>query len=244
MRTCIIGDVHGCVDEFRQLYELFDPKPGDRVIQVGDLMDRGPDPVGCVRFAISMGIEVTASNHDDKHARWRKHRANNPGKKNPVNLKEKDIEDNLQLSDQEIQWMASAPLMIRALSNVVVVHAGLEPAYSLSQQGTHVKIVRYVDSKGKFVGYRGGNIFEQPEGTRAWSEVWNGPESVVYGHHIHSFETPRMDRFDGGFCLGIDTGCVYGGRLTAAVFEDGCQEPEFLQVSPSKVHYEAFPVKP
>ena len=61
-----------------------------------------------------------------------------------------------------------------------------------------------------------------PPGARPWAEVWPGPESIVYGHMVHGLEEPRIDRpVEGVTCAGIDTGCCFGGRLTAYVIETG-----------------------
>lgn len=239
-RTIVIGDVHGCLEEFQELARLvgYEPKV-DRLVQLGDLMDRGPDPVGCVRFARESGIEVVRGNHEDKHLRWRKHEKTRGAKKNPVQgIYGVRAEQNLALSDEDIQWLTSAPLMLELGNGLVAVHAGLEPAFPLSKQSSAVSRIRFVDTAGEMVGFTAGSI-EQPPGTSFWSSRWAGPESVVYGHAIYSLTEPRIDRFDGGACYGIDTGCVYGGSLCAAIFTDGCKEPEFTMVRAKQVYYES-----
>ena len=62
---------------------------------------------------------------------------------------------------------------------------------------------------------------------RRWAEAWTGPDSVVYGHFPHDLGAPRRDEPRPGVaCVGIDTGCVYGGALTALVLPAG----EIVQV--------------
>lgn len=237
-RTIIVGDVHGCLEEFQDLLDLVSYEQGtDRLIQVGDLMDRGPDPAGCVHFARQQGVELVRGNHEDKHCRWRKHEATRGAKKNPVQgINGVRAEQNLQLSDEDMQWLASRPMMVEVNQSLIVVHAGLEPAFSLAGQSSAVMRVRYVDADGEMVGIDPVTK-QQPEGSRYWAPLWRGPQSVVYGHAVHSLDTPRVDRFEGGACYGIDTGCVYGGHLTALVVVDG-QEPEFAQVKARQVYYE------
>lgn len=232
MRNILIGDVHGCLDEFRELLRLVSYKQGsDRLIQVGDLLDRGPDPVGCVRFAREVGAELVLGNHEEKHLRFRKHeeaRARS-GKKNPI--KGFDAEKSAQnaaLSEDDLAYLAAAPLVLRVNESLVAVHAGLEPAFPVASQSSAVVRVRYVDSAGEMVGFAQGSL-EQPEGTDYWASRWRGPESVVYGHAVHSLSDPRVDRFEGGACYGIDTGCVFGGRLSAFVLAGGAVEVAQVQ---------------
>ena len=75
MRTLVIGDVHGCLDELRALLVRcsFDGA-SDRLVLLGDLLDRGPDPVGCVQFARELGAESVVGNHEETHLRFRSHR--------------------------------------------------------------------------------------------------------------------------------------------------------------------------
>jgi hypothetical protein len=70
------------------------------------------------------------------------------------------------------------------------------------------------------VGFKDGSL-DQPSNTVYWTEQWKGPESVIYGHAVHSMTEPRIDRFDGGACYGIDTGCAFGGSLCAMVLAPG-----------------------
>lgn len=238
MRTIVVGDVHGCLDEFRELLKLLSfSRERDRLISVGDLVDRGPDPVGCVRLARELQALCLMGNHEEKHIRWRKHEAVRvtTGKKNPMKFSEEKIAWNEAFSEDDIQWMSKMLLTLDLENGFVVTHAGLEPAYSFQNQGKAVIRVRYVDEKNKFVRYTDGTM-DQPEGTAYWAERWQGPESVIYGHARHSHVAPRMDIFPGGRCFGIDTGCAFGGRLTAVVLVPG-KDPEFAQVKAHKKYY-------
>lgn len=238
-RIIAIGDVHGCIEEFQELLKLVSYRPGvDTVVQVGDLMDRGPDPVGCVRYARENKFKVVRGNHEDKHVRWRKHESARGQKKNPVQgINGIRAEQNLALSDEDIRWLNALPLKVEIRKGLIAVHAGLEPAFPLAQQSSAVSRVRYVNEAGLMVSSKN---FDKPEGAFLWSTRWRGPESVVYGHAVHSLVTPRIDRFDGvGACYGIDTGCVYGGSLSALLALPG-GAIEFAQVRAKAVYYEGF----
>jgi len=240
MRTIVVGDVHGCLDEFRELLNLLSfSEESDRLVQVGDLMDRGPDPIECVRYARKIGAVVIMGNHEEKHVRWRRHEVKRilTGKKNPMKpFSLKRAAQNADLTEEEIEWMSKLPLTYKLESGFVVVHGGLEPAFSVDGQSDAVLRVRYVDEEGKKVGYARGSM-KQPENTVYWAEKWGGPESIIYGHARHSL-TPRVDKFEEGCCYGIDTGCVFGGRLTAMILtSDG--DPEFVQVHARKAYFDS-----
>lgn len=241
MRSIVIGDIHGCLAEFQELLDLVRYRQGeDRLILVGDLMDRGPDPVGCVRLARELGAEVVLGNHEESHIRWRKHEAARltTGKKNPMKAYNPlRAQQSAALSEQDVQWFQELPTLMEIAPNLLVCHAGLEPAFSANQQTSAVIRVRYVDAAGEMVSFEEGSL-DQPPNTAYWAARWPGPESVIYGHAVHSLQTPRVDRFDGGACYGIDTGCSFGGRLTCALVIDG-QVQEFAQVQAREEYYTA-----
>ena len=74
-RTIVVGDVHGCLEELDELLSRLEVGPSDRLVLAGDLMDRGPDPVGVVRRARERGALAVLGNHDEKHLRFARHEA-------------------------------------------------------------------------------------------------------------------------------------------------------------------------
>lgn len=186
-RAIVIGDTHGCIDELRELIGKLLPTPSDRLVFLGDFMDRGPDPVECVRIVRELGAESVKGNHDDKHVRWRSHEQNRGLKKNPIRFTDDQAKQNVTFTDEEIAWMTALPF---------------------------------------------------------WSERWRGLEKIVYGHHIHRFLGPRIDSHEiGAFgsgviteCVGIDTGCYAGGRLTAMILRDDGSY-YFEHVNARRVYY-------
>lgn len=237
-RTIVVGDVHGCVEELHDLLEAvrYEGPARDRLIFLGDLLDRGPNPVGTVAFVRMLGVEVVLGNHEEKHLRWRKHEARrqaDPRYVNPMtNMTPEQAAQNAALSEDDVAWLAALPLTIRLDARWVLVHGGLEGDRSYAEQVTSSHLVRVRDVNPIDRTYKKRkDPAERERGMVPWSTLWPGPESVLYGHAVHSLETPRVDEpVPGVRCYGIDTGCCFGGRLTAAVFAPGASEPELVQV--------------
>jgi hypothetical protein len=229
MRTLVIGDIHGCLDELKALLEAVSYVPRvDTLVFVGDLIDRGPDPVGVVRFIRSLqsagNVLVCMGNHDEKAAKYllrleQERTQGIPNKMGPP-TPERLVEWQ-SFTPEELDWIKGLPTVIEPIPGWIAVHAGFEGDKTRDKQKPDKVVrVRWVNADtGKMVGFEGNNL-DQPEGTVHWSSFWRGPENVVYGHAVHSLKNPRVDRpVEGVECWGIDTGACYGGRLTALCLE-------------------------
>lgn len=230
-RLIFVGDIHGCIDEFNELLRKikYDPKE-DRLILLGDLLDRGPDSVAVVKKARMMNLECVMGNHDYKFMKWYR----SQGSRADVY----DTKDHYsQLSDEDIQYIANMPTYIE-LDDVIAVHAGLKPGVLLSEQKKDdMMYLRYTTSDRKFVSLRTINKMGKEEsGAIFWTQFWYGPKSVVYGHNVHSQDAPLIEeRIPGVVCYGLDTGCCFGGKLTALIWET----KEIVQVQAKKVYYQS-----
>jgi predicted phosphodiesterase len=242
-RIIVIGDIHGCLDEFDELITLLEYTSNDRLILAGDLVDRGPDSVGVVRRARELEAECVLGNHEHKHIRWNnweKKVASGEAKKNPMKFSEDKLEIYRGLNDADFAYLDSLPRIIRIDGARAVVHGGCRPNVTLEQQPKEVTMIRYVhETTGRFVGIR--SISDIPENTVYWSEVWTGPETLFYGHAVHDLVDPRLDEHDGYDCWGLDTGCVFGGRLTAAVLNTYDFSVDLVQVQAKCVYSERKP---
>jgi hypothetical protein len=221
--TVVIGDVHGCIQEFDSILNILDKMTGDkRIIVVGDLMDRGPEPVACVHRTRELGLECILGNHEEKHIRLRNqlNQSKTSAIQNPVKpMARLDRLAHESLSDSDIAWMKSLKLTLQIHNKLWVVHGGCEPRRAFdNQRPNQVLRVRYVGTDGLSVKLNPDKT--QPANTRHWAEYWRGPESIVYGHCVHDLNQVKLDKFPNGYCLGIDTGCCFGGNLTAAIFVD------------------------
>ncbi len=88
-RTILIGDLHGCLEEFRDLIDRLAVTADDRVVCLGDFLDKGPFPVECVQFARTSGFDAVLGNHEEKALRWLRHQNRaklDPEYKNPIRL--------------------------------------------------------------------------------------------------------------------------------------------------------------
>ena len=221
--TVVVGDVHGCIEELDELLKTIQYNPSQhRLIFLGDLLDRGPEPVACVRRVRELGAECIMGNHEEKHLRWHKHEKNRErtGKANPMKpMHEAEAAANAALSDQDWTWLKALPVKLHIGDNWWAVHAGCEPKYALEKQNaSQIMRVRYVNEKGTGIALNPDK--SQPEGTVYWDQQWKGPESIIYGHCVHDLKFPRINHIGLGLsCIGIDTGCCYGGHLTAALFQ-------------------------
>lgn len=248
MRTIVIGDVHGCLEELDELLDVVEYTRGkDRVVFVGDLVDRGPDSIGVVRRARELGAEVVLGNHEEKHLRWRRWErkvAAGEAEKNPMHaFNEEKLAIQAGLSEEDWDWIESWPPFLRLEHNWAVLHGGCLPNVPLEKQGKNIIRVRHIDLETK--QFKPSMPGEVPDNTRYWAELWYGPESIFYGHAVY-LSGPRhnqqrdLSRDDSKLvdCVGLDTGCVFGGKLSAAVL-NGTPEYGIVTVQAKRKYSES-----
>jgi hypothetical protein len=226
-RTIVIGDLHGCYEEALDLLDRVGPSKGDTVIFAGDLVDRGPKPRECVELA--MQHRCILGNHEEKHLQQRRRR--------PEGMHPEHVRTRSLLGDEHYAWFASLPAFISLYEHqAAVVHAGALPGIALSKQDRyhllHAQCIRPPERKSYWPS-------KAPEGFTFWANHWTGPERIIFGHTV-------VDRpFLGEHAVAIDTGCAYGGSLTAIVLPEWrlVSVPSRQPKSPAKAHprYEILP---
>jgi protein phosphatase len=238
----IIGDVHGCFDELRELmmtlgysterngggHRVVAPE-GRKAIFLGDLVDRGPKIPEVLKLVMAMVEAGTAlcvpGNHDMKLLQ---------------KLRGKDVKIAHGLADSIAQLEVEPPEFKSKVADfldglishyvldegkLVVAHAGMKE----EMQGRGSGAIRSFALFGETTGET--DEFGLPVRYN-WAADYRGKASVVYGH------TPIAEPQWLNRTVNIDTGCVFGGKLTALRYP----EKEFVSVSAHKTYYE--PAKP
>lgn len=232
-RTIVVGDVHGCLRELEELLRRVEHREGDALWFLGDLVNRGPDSAGVVRLARQLGARTVLGNHDQKHLRYRRHlqRAEaGAAREPPMQVSERFLAVHRSLAPEDLDWLGVAPRLARLPGGLVLVHGGLLPGRALDDQPLPLQL-RWLDRRsGRPVTLEEHD--EEPGESVHWSERWEGPWRVLYGHHAQ----PEIARRP--LTTGIDTGAVYGGHLTAAVLEGPAgAAPRFVQVRAERAYF-------
>lgn len=229
----IVGDVHGCFDEFEELYLLAKSKSDKEltVVMVGDMINKGPKNIEMLNYLINnKNIHCIRGNHEN----WVMSVADNHTKN--------DLPEWIsQLDQNHKEFMRNLPytFLIPKL-NLLIIHAGVVPGLPLERQTendmANIRCVKWVNDN-----FHGQTLV----GTSRWDGVpwtkcWKGPEHIYFGHDAVS--KLQLHKY----CTGLDTGCVYGGKLTGILFhlpqnfnqitkhED--IKKEFLTITPHKVY--------
>lgn len=230
----IIGDVHGCRSELETLlgrlgYEDGVHPDGRTAVFVGDLVDRGPDSPGVLRRVMGMVAAGSAlcvpGNHENKLARWLKGRnvQHTHGLAETIAQLEKEDDAFREQVRAFIDGLVSHYVLDEG--RLVVCHAGLPEKYHGRTSGRVRSHALYGETTGETDEF--GLPVRYP-----WAEDYRGRAAVVYGHT----PVPSTSWINNTICL--DTGAVFGGRMTALRWP----ERELVDVPAEKVWYE--PVKP
>jgi serine/threonine protein phosphatase 1 len=202
-RLIAVGDIHGCHNEFSDLLELLEPTGGDRLVLLGDLVNRGPNSCRVIDLARGVGAISLLGNHELRLLKFRK-----TGDRKY--MKEHDLETFDALRPEDWTYMEAMLLTFEEPDlNTVFVHGGFLPNEPWQKQPAEVVTrIQVVDSEG-----RPRKRADEPDAP-SWADLWGGPPFVVYGH------TPRPEVYRLKWSIGIDTGCVLGGHLTAYVLPE------------------------
>lgn len=215
-RLIVIGDIHGCHLEFAELLAQLALEKSDRVILLGDLVNRGPDSSKVIDLAKSVNAVSLLGNHELRLLTYRK-------TKDKDVLKEADLETLEKLRPEDWEYIEAMILThYEKEYDTVFVHGGFLPGKPWEKQpASIVTRIQVVDRDGR--PCRRSDAPDAP----AWADLWESPPFVVYGH------MPRPEIYKLKWSVGIDTACVMGGYLTAYVLP----EKRFVQVKARKEYY-------
>ena len=195
MQTLVIGDIHGCYEEFQSLLEKAGLTGGDAIVSVGDCVDRGPDtPAVLAFFQKTPNAFLIMGNHERKHVRAGRHE---------VKLAQSQKISKIQFGEtypDALAFMNTLPLYLD-LPEALVVHGYFEPGLALSQQRSTV-----------LCGTMGGDKHLRAAYDRPWYELYDGEKPLLVGHHNYlGTDQPFVYR---DRVFGLDTDCVTGRTLT------------------------------
>jgi protein phosphatase len=236
----VIGDVHGCFDELTDLlgalgYQVAadgtsaEHPQGRTAVFVGDLVDRGPATPAVLRLVMGMTAAGSArsvtGNHEAKLVRALRGR--------DVTVSHGLAQSLAQLAAEPAEFTAQATAFMDQLlghlvlddGRLVVAHAGLPEAMHGRASAAVRSFALYGDTSGETDEF--GLPVRYP-----WAQDYRGRATVAYGHT----PVPAAEWVNGTICL--DTGCVFGGRLTALRYP----EREIVSVPARRVYFE--PVRP
>lgn len=210
-RLIAYGDIHGCFDEFIELRNIINPTLEDTEVCVGDIITKGRQSVKTLRYIRDNNIMSVLGNHEDKIVRHLKH--SDSQKQNPIILDEDEQHIVNELTSEDYAYLETLPLFLR-FDGITTVHGGIQNNMNLDNLTKHDKQrllrLRYLDKNGNFISF--GN---ETRDSVFWADVYDGNQGfIVYGHQW--FKKPKINNFS----IGIDTGCVYGNKLSAVVFEE------------------------
>ena len=218
-----IGDVHGEASRLQQLHALIFERhdlmyrgQGLQIVHLGDYVDRGPDSAGVIKalMALEQRGDVACINLRGNHEAMMLSGLADATPGSRVNWLENGGDKTLAsyhargddgVPDRHLKWLKTLPLIhVEAARKLVFVHAGIDPD-------------RYPEEPEEvYMWTRTSRFFEVQNWDNPALEGW----IVVHGH------TPTEDSFPDDQAaaarrINIDTGAVFGGRLTAAIFAPG-----------------------
>ena len=212
----VIGDVHGCLDEMNELLTNAREVGDDLVIIfAGDMINKGPKSVEVIRQIRKMpNTFAVRGNHEEAVLREVR------------NLKQDtkyDIPNRYNwiqaLNEDDIDYINELPYTISVPSlKIHIVHGGIVPGRPLELQNLNdlTNMRNVIDISEPFFSDFLCASNKVIRG-QAWAKVWDGPYHVYFGHDAR--RSLQMEQF----ATGLDTGCVYGNKLTG-VFANGCKK--------------------
>ena len=240
----VVGDIHGCRSELETLLGELGyairrddaghavgavPPAGRTAVFVGDLVDRGPDTPGVLRLVMGMVAAGEAlcvpGNHENKLLRALRGRNVKVSHGLAESLEQLEAEDPTFVKDAEAFMDSLVSHLVLDGGRLVVAHAGLKEAYHGRASGRVRSFALYGDTTGETDEY--GLPVRYP-----WATEYRGRAMVLYGHT----PTATPEWVNNTLCL--DTGCVFGGALTALRYP----EREIVSVPAEQQWYE--PVRP
>lgn len=235
MREIVLTDIHGCYEELMRLLESIRFGGDDLLVGASDCLDKGPYSAKVIKFlrqASESGYcKHIRGNHEIKFLKFIKKFYKNEQQAMQLKHSRQMLETLEKLDSKDIEWLESSAFYAK-LSQIkgIVIHAGLEPDTKIDPDiGYH-----YLLDAGKLrplfycrylKNHKMARLGQEDADCCFWTEEYDGRYGhVFYGHQPWEADSPRLTENT----TGLDLGCVTGGRLAAAIIEEG--KVEFASV--------------
>ncbi|MFK8046262.1 MAG: metallophosphoesterase [Crocinitomicaceae bacterium] len=187
--TFVVGDLHGCYDEFIELSNQIGITENDLIISLGDIVDRGNKSVELYRYFKNRGNSVVLmGNHERKHQRG------------ILSYSQEIVKVQFASEYSEfLQWTENLPYYYET-KEAIIVHAFFEHDIKLQQQKQEV--LSGTTSGSKYLE----NKYEEG---KFWTDYYTGEKPIIYGHEVVGKDPKVYNN-----TYGIDTGACHGGKLT------------------------------
>lgn len=200
----LVGDIHGCYEEFQALLDKAGLGDHDPIIALGDIVDRGPaSPQVMTFFQQHPQAQSLMGNHERKHVRHQR---------GELRLASSQQITIAQFAEQGLDYaaavrdMAAFPLYLE-LANAILVHGYLEPDIPLAQQRATV-----------LAGTMSGEAYLQQHYDRAWYELYRGEKPVIVGHRNYTRTAAPFVYQERVY--GLDTSVYAGKALSGLLLPD------------------------
>lgn len=209
MRTIVIGDIHGCYNELVDMIQTLETegeynKNTDRLIFLGDYIDRGKDSNKVVKYIRELqrnndNVIALMGNHEDMCIAYNKDKfANYDWLGNGADATLESYDDERQFMS-DLMWMKTLPLYYED-EHFIYVHAGINVYKPMNEQ-----------RRDHLLWVRESFIYSNTPYDK--KVIFGHTPSLLVGRHTTPYYTQTGN-------IGVDTGCVYGGCLTALIIED------------------------
>jgi protein phosphatase len=223
-RYDVVGDVHGCLDALLRLVDALGYREdgthpeGRALVFVGDLVDRGPDSLGVLRWVrarVEAGLAFAVlGNHDDKLRRHLLGRTVQRGHGLAETIAQIEAESTEGERAQILAFLEALPLRLWLADGALLVcHAGLAERFHRAPDRARIRaFCLYGDVDGR-VDAEGFPI------RRDWAASYRGAPDVIHGHV--PLQEVDIRKNGGGTVVNVDTGCCFGRALTAWRWPEG-----------------------
>lgn len=233
----VIGDIHGCIDETLELLEqagFFFNKdlectcyPAQRtIIQVGDLIDRGPGIDQVLKLFMGLkevGLaEIVLGNHEDKYLRYLKGNPVKVGKSLQITI-DSVVAHGKKFEAEVKEFLSSLPTVLEK-DDFIVVHGAYKEGVSEKYQ-RNLSLYGDIDGRKDKDGY--------PNRLDTWKHEYKGDKNIFHGHiagsDVDVFKTKQKTMI-----VNLDSGCVFGRQLSGMLYPHG----DVFQVKAKKGYWE------